>query len=83
MLTCSINRVLSLLLLSLCTCVQSRGCPWSVYEVVLVPCVVGAVTVIGSSSDNHIQVVELSGHTDLQIVVNTSLQTVFSTVFRI
>ena len=35
------------------------------------------------SSDKSLQVVELSGHPDLQIVVNTSLQTVSSTVFRI
>ena len=35
------------------------------------------------SCDNSLQVVELSGHPDLQIVVNTSLQTVSSTVFRI
>ena len=33
--------------------------------------------------DNSLQVVELSGHPDLQIVVNASLQTVSSTVFRI
>ena len=32
-----------------------------------------AVTVMHSSSDNSQQVVELAGHPDLQIVVNTSL----------
>ena len=30
-------------------------------------------------NDNSLQAVELSGHSDLQIVVNTSLQTVSST----
>ena len=35
------------------------------------------------SSDNSLQVAELSGHPDLQIVVNTYLQTVSSTAFRI
>ena len=33
--------------------------------------------------DNSLQVVELSGQPDLQIVVNTFLHTVSSTVFRI
>ena len=36
------------------------------------------------SSDNSLQAVELSGHSsDLQIVVNSSLPTVSSTVFRV
>ena len=35
------------------------------------------------SKDNRIQVMKLSGHPDLQIVVNTSLHSVSSTVFRI
>ena len=39
-------------------------------------------TYLGSSG-NRLQMVELLGHPDLQIVVNTSLQTVSSTVFRI
>ena len=45
MLACSIRRFLSLLLLGLCASVVSCGHPWSVCEVVLGPCVVGAVTV--------------------------------------
>ena len=34
------------------------------------------------SNNNSLQVLELSGYPNLQIVVNTSLQTVSSTVFR-
>ena len=40
-------------------------------------------TTVSDSSNNSLHAVELLGHPDLQIVVNTSLQTVSSTVFRI
>ena len=41
MLTCSMITFISLLLLGMCAC-----CPWSVCEVVIVPYVVNAVTVM-------------------------------------
>ena len=48
MLTCSMMRFLSLLLLGLCVCVVLAvlGSPWSVCEVVVVPYVVRAVVAV-------------------------------------
>ena len=48
MLTCSMMRFLSLLLLGLCVCVVLVACgsPWSVCEVVVVPYVVRAVVAV-------------------------------------
>ena len=45
MLTCSMMRFLSLLLLGLCVC-SSCGSPWYVCEVVVVPYVVRAVVAV-------------------------------------
>ena len=46
MLTCSMMRFLSLLLLYMCVCVVGVGSPWSVCEVVVVPYVVRAVVAV-------------------------------------
>ena len=56
---------------------------WIIIHLLFFPLSINAFKHWICSSNNSLQAVELSGNSDLQMVVNSSLQTVFSTVFRI